>query len=323
MVKEKLASFFRDIKQETINFFTVASFLLSIVIPLITLIFSHFNGFNLTIVQFIVVFMLLLATLIVGIRALKYRNLANDRMKITSETYHNLLHNARNVYFHVMHQHKTKQLTVSLLTDTYKAELQNVLDSLCGIMESFTKRDISACIKLIEYSNQTRRTGRNRDEVVSNDIRLSTFCRSTNSDSGRSEYEVANKRPIVLKENTDFFEIISTENTKNYFYQGNLPKYADELHKLGKAYNNTNPDWSRYYRSTIVVPIRIEFKLLYHQKKNDAYHVIGFLCVDSMYTDAFTSKQERYNVEVARSFADIVYVLLSQYRHYLTKLSIP
>ena len=109
-------------------------------------------------------------------------------------------------------------------------------------------------------------------------------------------------------------------NISELEFQEALSEYKKELEKIGKTYRNTNENWSKYYQGTIVVPIRIEFKRLYHQKKNESYHIIGFLCVDSMSTDAFTEEQENYNVDIVKSYADIIYLLLSQYKHYLKKL---
>ena len=51
--------------------------------------------------------------------------------------------------------------------------------------------------------------------------------------------------------------------------------------------------------------------------KSATYDIIGFLCVDSLATDAFLPKQEVFNCNIVRAFADNIYVLLGQYAHYL------
>ena len=62
------------------------------------------------------------------------------------------------------------------------------------------------------------------------------------------------------------------------------------------------------------------FNKLYHFKKNEGYHIIGFLCVDSMSKNAFRPEQEIYNCNLVNTFADEFYVILSMYRHYLNKI---
>ena len=109
------------------------------------------------------------------------------------------------------------------------------------------------------------------------------------------------------------------DNDKNYFYQNDLELFSKELEKQGKHYKNSNPNWKNDYVGTIVVPIRIDTNNLYN-KENGSFDLIGFLCVDSKSKNAFTVQQEAFNVGIMKSFADILYVLLSQYRHYFEKL---
>ena len=84
-----------------------------------------------------------------------------------------------------------------------------------------------------------------------------------------------------------------------------------------RRYENTNVNYLNSYKSTIVVPIRIETEKLYDIKNKNKYNVIGFLCVDSLSTDAFLSKQEKFNCNIVKAFANNIYVLLGQYAHYL------
>ena len=241
----------------------------------------------------------------------KYMNLEHLRMKQVTSNMHILLHNVRDLYFDIMHSHKKNTLSELWLAKTYKTELSKILDNLCSVMSAYTSRDVSACIKLITYNDSN-------DTMDPENATLVTFCRSTNSDHNRSSYESSNK-PILLRENTDFYEVVSKNFEKNYFYQGDLVTYDKQLRESKEHYKNSNPYWMQYYRGTIVVPIRIQHDKLYHIKQNDAYHIIGFLCVDSMSTDAFTKQHEKYNVDLVYAYADVIYILLGQYRHYLRK----
>lgn len=249
--------------------------------------------------------------IILFFRIRKYTNLEVLRMKKVTSNIHNLLHNVRDVYFDIMHSHKKNTLSEHWLAKTYKSELPKILDNLCTVMGAYTSKEISACIKLITYSDPN-------DTVDLENATLVTFCRSSNSDHNRNAYETTS-RPILLRENTDFYEVLSKDYEKIYFYQGDLVDYENRLKVNGERYKNSNPNWKDFYRGTIVVPIRIEYDKLYHLKQDEAYHVIGFLCIDSMSTDAFTKQREKYNVDLAFAYADVIYILLGQYRHYLRK----
>lgn len=126
-----------------------------------------------------------------------------------------------------------------------------------------------------------------------------------------------------MVDNTDFLYIVdpNRDSNLNYFYKGNLKDYAKELKQQGKQYRNTNANWENDYIGTIVVPIQIEHKRLYDSSQEESLHIIGFLCIDSKSSSAFLRRQEKANVDMLKSFADIIYILLSQYQHYLKKMT--
>lgn len=299
-----------------INAVTVVSGIIAILSPIAAAVGATFGLLSVNTLTLAIIVAMALFILILFLLMRKYRKLAHARMSVTSENYHKFLHEVRDVYFDIMHSHKSHTLTEAELSHTYQRTLSAMLDRLCNIFESFTGRKVSACIKLISYGDG--------DETSIDNAKLITFCRSTNSDTGRGTYE--GTKEILLRENTDFFEIVSPEYSKNYFYHGDLEKYSKELLKtFGKPYQNTDVGWSQFYKGTAVVPIQIEFKRLYYvkKKKDTKWHIMGFLCVDSLSKDAFEEKQETYNIDILRSFADAIYILLGQYRHYLKKLTNP
>ncbi len=307
-MKEK----FHNMPLWVINLITVVSGIITIITPIATLIVSTKTSISFEWYITLTIVVLIGFIVILFLRVRKYRSIAINRMEIASGNYQKLMNDALRQFFSIMHSHKKKTLTVSELTNTYMAKLSNILDNLCEVLNSFTQRKISACIKLITYNEA--------EEIINIDnASLITFCRSNNSETDRQNYE--NKSEILLKDNTDFREIVSNDNDKDYFYQGDLEGYDKLLEKTGKHYDNTHKDWRKYYAGTIVVPIRIEFKLLYHQNKDDEYHILGFVCVDSKSKDAFTEQYEKYNVDVVKAYADLIYILLGQYRHYLKKLT--
>lgn len=256
----------------------------------------------------VVVFVLLL-------QIKKYRTASLNRLEITSKNYHKLTHECRDLYFDILSKHKNGEESIGLLTDVYKNRLALILDNLSKLLQGYTGKEICCCIKLIKYQEPEERI-----DLASQT--LTTLCRSTNSDTNRGQYETAGIE-IKLSDNTDYLDIVDLVHGsgKNYFYQPDLEDFDKKLRKEhAPQYRNTNPRWASYYKSVIVVPIQIEFKRLYSQQTDDAYHVIGFLCADSLSANAFTKGQEKFNVDTMRSYADLLYILLGQYKHYLKKL---
>lgn len=307
-------NYFEKIPLAVINFITVLSGVLTIITSILSILaFFKFESFKLG--WACISFILFLFSLVLFVRMRKYRMLANMRIEKTSENYKQMLHSIKDLYFEVLHSYKTNGLSTSSLNSICESKLKSILANLCETFYAFTNKPVSACIKLVCYSI----TDENEDVTV-DDVKLITFCRSPNSSSERGAYENGNSKPIWLKENTDFLEIISDENFRDYFYQKNLPEYVKKLQTEHKTYKNSNPNWENDYKATIVVPIKIEFSKLYHLNGDDSFHTLGFLCIDSQHTDAFTEKQEKYNVDLARSYAEIIYLVLSKYKYYLYKI---
>lgn len=286
-----------------INAISFVSGILTIAAAVLSL-FSLYNDWNKEYIIIFIVLCLFIVLLIIRMR--KYQKIAFDRQQITSFVYHKLTHISRDLYFDIMRCHKDKTESIRNMTEAYQNQLSVLLTHLCDMMEKYCGQKIDSCIKLIT-----------RPEADIKDIMLTTFCRSGTSDTTRGLYEANNE--IKLDENSDFLYIVdpNRDSNLNYFYQGNLIDYAKELRKQGKRYRNTNPKWEDDYKGTIVVPIQIEHKRLYDTSSEDSFHVIGFLCVDSESTSAFLKRQEKANVNMLKSFADLIYILLSQYQHYL------
>lgn len=285
---------------------------LSAIITIIASIYSFIslvNGENNVYIYAIIGLALLLLLFLLILRTRKYQKIAFEQQLVTSFVYHKLTHISRDLYFDTMRNHKDKTDNVRSLTDSYKTQLSNLLSLLCDLMEKYCGQKTSSCIKLITKPN-----------AKLEDITLTTFCRSTTSNTIRGVYE--KNKPIKLTDNTDFLYIVDPngEANLNYFYKGDLKAYSNELIQQGKKYKNTNSNWENDYVGTIVVPIQIEHKRLYDTPEEDSLYLIGFLCIDSDSTSAFLDRQERINVDILKSFADIMFILLSQYQHYLEKI---
>lgn len=299
-----MEKFFNKIPLWFINAISVISGFLTIITAIISF-FAIFN--NSSLIYRITIITLCFFIFLLLVRIKKYQKISFEKQYTSAFVYHKLTHESRNLYFDIMRTHKDKVENIRNLTDAYQSHLSNLLEQLCDLMEKYCGQKISSCIKLITKPDSTI------DDAI-----LMTFCRSLKSATSRGSYETT-QNPIKIRDNTDFLDIIDSVNGANrhYFYHGDLREYDKKLREDGKHYRNSNPDWENDYIGAIVVPIQIEHKRLYDSKKEDSYHVIGFLCIDSKSTSAFLPRHEKSYVNIVQSFADIFYILLSQYQHYL------
>ncbi len=288
-----MEGFFNKIPLWVINALSIISAILTIITTFFTFFSIYKNWENNY--KFIFV-MLCLFIFLLFLHILNYHKKAFDRQQTAAFVYHKLTHISRDLYFDIMRYHKDKTESIRILTDTYKSQLSILLSHLCDMMGNYCGQKTSSCIKLIAHP-----------DAKIEDITLTTFCRSTTSETIRGIYENSNK--IKLVDNTDFLYIVdpNRDSNLNYFYQGNLKDYAKELQKQGKHYRNTNTNWENDYIGTIVVPIQIEHKRLYDSSLENSLHIIGFLCIDSKSSSAFLKRQENVNVNMLKSFADIIY----------------
>lgn len=265
----------------------------------------------------------LLCLVVFGIKVKKYGTITRNMREGFSYNYYQFLHDFRNTYFDILNKHKTesgvsKSARIQMLTKDTQTFLEDSLGYLCEILEKNTGEKISACIKLIENAGSVTNIDKDKATVI-------TFCRSKNTDKERKANDEQEIKSISIKKNTDFYDILDEEstNTNSYFYQTDLLQYAKDLQKAGKEYRNTTEHYEKYYRGTIVAPIRILKKRLHYVNQNIGYDIIGFLCVDSLSINAFRNKEsdkENYS-NIVKSFAAEVYIILNKYNFYLTKIT--
>lgn len=88
-------------------------------------------------------------------------------------------------------------------------------------------------------------------------------------------------------------------------------------------YENTTFDYDNFYRDAIVYPIKVENKqLFFNENSKDGYSILGFLCIDTLATDAFISEYEENFISIASAIASICYLVLNKYQYYLKKLKV-
>lgn len=281
---------------------------------------TYVVSFNNLLLWFSIIILLCFSVCLV--KVLKYGKIVKNIRQVFSENYYLFLHDFRNTYFDILKQHKNKsgqseQNRMILLTKDTQTLLINALDYLCEILTKNTGYKVCACVKLIENTG-------NVTNIDKETATVTTFCRSKNTDKNRKANDEKDDKSISIKKNTDFYDILNKDSpTNSYFYQTDLLQYAKNLKKVGRTYLNTTENFDKYYRGTIVAPIRIKRDKLHYITENNGYDILGFLCVDSLSVNAFRDDEfDRDNYSnIVKSFAAEMYIILNKYNFYLNKIN--
>lgn len=226
-------------------------------------------------------------------------------------------------YFH----HKVRDEVYSMRQLANKASTMDHIEfyrtakktcsDLCNYIVCFLHnklgKDFSVCIKMIDERSI------NPDTPV-DDVRVYTFCRAGKERESREQREKNLIAPatdhlyVRVGDNTDFLSILSTEGeykNTNAFACSNL-RMVNRINKILKKpeYQNTTEQYWKYYKSTVVVPIRIESQYLQKNASGDFYQTVAFLCVDHKKTISKAVKDEL--AEYINGFADAFYTLFHE-----------
>ncbi|MBR4890871.1 MAG: hypothetical protein IKU15_06250 [Clostridia bacterium] len=214
--------------------------------------------------------------------------------------------------FHSIRDYANKILKRKSLSESDLCEVSN---SICNNIESFYRKlfnrsDVGVCIKLLDV------------ETISNtdfeNWQLKTLSRSSSHSQERCDGDT---KFTTIEDNTDFYMILSPKYDNSYFAEKNMIGICDRFRKENNVeYRNSRTGFINYYKSTIVVPIRIRSEFVSEKIKIDndsTHHILGFLCIDSMHT--FDEDELIFNsgVEVAKSIGDSLYHL---YENYLVRM---
>jgi hypothetical protein len=244
------------------------------------------------------------------IKTWKLKNIAQERLSAFSKAFHRYTDELRDKLYNLTYHYETGSLSYDQLRTESENMGQIVVDLLADILTLSTGKKVSVCIKYFPDDQPRPSDERLQEE----DYLLKTLCRSHNSDPNRKIDELT-----PIRGNTSFFRIMNER--KGYFAASNLLAWSRKMREAGMGgYQNPNPDWEKYYLSTIVVPIRIKEKS--ETRRTDIkYDLIGFLCADSLSTSAFRETQIDDYVHLIKSFASGLYIYLDQifvYRYNLT-----
>lgn len=247
----------------------------------------------------------------------KYKKNMWRRLESDAGGYYSVLVKFADYYFDMLHYREQEMLNLGLLTQTTIAYLRNVLDKVCDIYKSYTGSEMNACIKVFGKKNEDVGFG----AIDVENATVYTLVRSSNLSPSREE--ACDDQPVPLKGNTDFRLLVQMPAfyRKHYLYQQNLQEFDKYLESHGEKYENTTENYWEYYKGALIVPIRMSHAHLPFTKREEQeeYHILGFLCIDTLSTEAFISEFEDAFVQMARSFAALIYVVLNKYHYYLKK----
>ena len=236
-------------------------------------------------------------------RAVKNRKMQDEILLSFSESYYDLLHGYKNV---LLKTGTTNPENDSDFIDLHSFAI-NVLDNLCSLLKTLTRQEVSACIKIIEPN----------DNLHFDNAMVSTFCRSTNSNPER----FAHDNRASIKDNTIFSDIVSPGHCQGFFYKCDLEAYDRALKKAGKQFMNTNERWRDFYKSTMIVPIRILNTKIPDKTGQKSYTIFGFLAIDSISKKAFLLSKQAYYTSIVKAYADALAVILWNYKILIDKYS--
>lgn len=179
---------------------------------------------------------------------------------------------------------------------TNTAEIMKMMiDRMKDVLHDVTGQKIRVCIK--SFAEQY-------DVVDITDMELITFCRSD------KDLTYAGKERgirVKLNENTDFLMIMSNNTSYPYFAYNGLTTYKQ---RTGMQYVNSSEGWEKKYNATIVHPI---CKCIDRDKfGKQKYKILGFLCIDSPSTKAFTKRNALMCIGFNKAMATLLYRVLDK-----------
>lgn len=214
----------------------------------------------------------------------------NSQMMNVAQFTHSVVHGIKINIANVPYQE------INFTRDALASFIKEGLNTLENNLSSKYEKTISASIKLCTKEN-----------------RLKTFGRGVNnieSRGGEARVIKLDKREHSVSSNYAYNAIIKMK--LKFFADGDLKNLSMKLKEKDKFYWEYSTDWSNYFRSTIVIPIRCPC----FQKSGEVeeYKIVGLLCVDSHdVIPEWTNNSKSYGYELTAFFADSLYNYINKY----------
>lgn len=163
---------------------------------------------------------------------------------------------------------------------------QYIIDNLLELFRILTKYNCSISIKIL-FLDESKDGESDRLQLVY------TYARDSISahERGRVDHVLTS---YPYSDNTAFADIMDPD--KPDFFLSN------DLRALGEEYKNSDPDWKKYYNSTVVVPIKKPAGV-------ESIDTVGFLCVDNMH-GGFSHD---FSINMLHSVACLFYSIFSMF----------
>ena len=221
----------------------------------------------------------------------------------------------KNLYYSMKNSYKN-DVDISTFNELVMMSLKEYVTTIAEILSTYTNERITVTIRFFEEKVKNI-----------NESKLKILTYSKNCSDKREDLFLQNKEGNlkVVKDNTDFKLIIGDRKSQiEYFYQTDLEEYDKRLRQDGgylRGYLNTTPNWEDYYKSRIVVPIRMENNKLFFKEEDEGEDIIAFLCADAEKAGTFPDKDDerRFYISLLETYANRLYIILNKYTYYLTK----
>jgi hypothetical protein len=221
-------------------------------------------------------------------RALQVEQRNSELFHIVSENIHNAHHLIRDALFDLEHA------DAGIVRERAKNTAKDLVNLLAGLLSKLTGCYVCVCIKIPEQFEGV--TARSIDDLEGKNVL--TFCRDRINTPGKRWEQWYHS----LVDNSVFRDIIL----------GKIPYFTSADLEKEKDYTNMTPNWRQWYKTAIVVPIR---RTVSHSDKgNPKYELLGFLCADSLTTEAFGEKQIDDYAQLLMSVGDGLYLYFDEVR---------
>lgn len=250
----------------------------------------------------------ILCTLFIIYKCLTYYTDSKWRFVYFPKEMHKLTHRYRDLQATIESEKSANILDNRELLSLIREYCVFLLDSLCTLLSGLLGYPVCGCIKLVDA------TGEATPRAITNET-VSDFARSNSTPDERKSNRTLEKN--LIRENTDFLELMDYNNIRNQFYQSDLLAYSKNLQEDDHEYKNSSKNWQNNYLGTVVVPIQIENRLCTNGE-TDGYNVVGFLCVDADKKNVFKKKFKNPITNLVKAYADLLYCVFHLYRTYLS-----
>lgn len=237
-------------------------------------------------------------------------NLIDAQQKNMDSKLRKLSESNRHIYSYLKNETADINNSSNVDPNNYKNVIIKCCDALNNYFKEYLEVDTSVCIKMIKTDTILD------DNVLEWDIETLGRCTSS-----KFERCVDDHVPCKVHENSDFETILSGK--ENYFASPNLNETIENFKQRKEKFKNSRENFLDFYKSAIVTPISINMKKISNnlqpysnpemKETQLSYHVLGFLCIDSMETFDLNSNKFFNAVEQARAFSDALYPLMEAY----------